>query len=185
MIVKEVLAESVHQEGEFVSNVFLREKKGKKKFRMILNLSHLNEFTERTHFKMDTLLSTLALIVKDCLLISMDFEDAYYAVSIFPPHRKYLKFIFEGQLYEYTCLPNGLADAPRFYTKLVKTALTCLRQRQNITISGYLDDQIQVCYDSMGEALRQGVISVEFFQNLGFTINVDKSVLIPSTRLEH
>ena len=38
---------------------------------------------------MDTLLSTLALIVKDCLIMSMDFEDAYYAVSIFPPHRKF------------------------------------------------------------------------------------------------
>ena len=73
----------------------------------------------------------------------------------------------------------------RFYTKLVKTALTCLRQRQNITISGYLDDQIQVCYDSMKEALLQGANSAEFFQNLGFTINVNKSVLIPTTRLEH
>ncbi len=113
LLQKKVIAKSVHQEGEFISNIFLREKRDKNKFRMILNLSHLNKFTETQHYKMETLLSTLALIVPGALLLSMDFQDAYYSVSIFPPHRKYLKFTFEGQLYEFTVLPMGLADAPR------------------------------------------------------------------------
>ena len=145
---------------------------------MILNLSHLNEFTEKVHFKMDTLMNTLALIVPDSWLLSMDFQDAYYSVSIFPPQRKYLKFSFEGKLYEYTVLPNRLADAPRFFTKLVKIALTFLRENEDLTISGYLDDEIQVIYDSAGEALRQGWIAADLFQRLGIHNQCEKECFV-------
>ncbi len=182
---KRVVVESEHQEGEFVSNIFLREKKEKGKFRMILNLSHLNKFTETQHFKMDTLLTTLALLTPDALMISVDFSDAYYSVSMFPPHRKYLKFTFQGKLYEFTCLPMGLSDAPRVFTKLMKVALSFLREKEGITISGYLDDQLQVTYDGYKEALRQTKIVTDLFQELGFTINVKKSVLTPTKQIEH
>ena len=53
------------EEGDYVNNIFLREKKntdnGKKKYRMILNLKHLNTHVEYVHFKMDSLESCLNL----------------------------------------------------------------------------------------------------------------------------
>ena len=42
----------------------------------------------------------------------LDLKDAYYSVPINPQHRKYLRFEFK----EFTCLPNGLASAPRVFT---------------------------------------------------------------------
>ena len=94
-------------------------------------------------------------------------------------------FFFEGKLYKYTCLPNGLSSAPRFFTKIMKVALTHLREKAGVTISGYLDDNILVNYVNEVDAREKGVISAELFQNLGFTINVPKSVISPTITIEH
>ena len=40
-----------HVPGEFVSNIFLREKREKVKYRMILNLKHLNKYVDKIHFR--------------------------------------------------------------------------------------------------------------------------------------
>ena len=182
---KKVLVPVEHMAGEFISNNFLREKKDQGKYRMILNLKHLNTFTEKKHFKMDTLMTTLSLVRPNCTFLSFDFTDAYYACSIFPPHRKYLWFTFDGTLYEYTTLPNGLSTAPRFFTKIMKVALAHLREKATITVSGYLDDNILVNYRTPEAALNNGIFAAELFQRLGFTINIDKSVISPTTTIEH
>ena len=185
LLQKRVLVKAVHVPGEFVSNVFLVEKQEKEQFRMILNLKHLNKFVEKKHFKMDTLLTTLALVVPGCRFMSFDFSDAYYSCSVFQPHRKYLRFKFEGTLYEYTCLPNGLSSAPRFFTKIMKVALSYLREKWGITISGYLDDNILVHYKELLHACEDGRHAAELFQRLGFTINIPKSVVSPATTIIH
>ena len=115
LITKRVLVMAQHTEGEFISNVILREKRDKGQYRMILNLKHLNKFMEKEHFKMETLRTTLTLVTPDCTFLSFDVSDAYYSYKVFKPHRKYLRLMFEGILYEFTCLPNGLSSAPRFF----------------------------------------------------------------------
>ena len=134
---------------------------------------------------METLLSTLALVTPGCTFMSFDFSDAYYACSIFPPHRKYFCFTFEGNLYEFTCLPNGLSCGPWIFTKLMKVALTHLREHHGITISGYLDDNIIIDYENAANAKAQGSIAANLFQELGFTINVKKSVIHPTPIIVH
>ena len=70
--------------------------------------------------------------------MSFDCQDAYYSCWVFPPQRKYLRFMFENQLYEFTALPNGLSSAPRFFTKIMKIALAHFGKAGEVTISGYL-----------------------------------------------
>ena len=178
---KEVLVEATHVAEEYISNIFLREKREPGKYRMILNLKHLNKFVDKKHFKMDTLQTTLALVTPGCTFMSFDFSDAYYSCSVFPPHRKYLRFMFEGQLYEFTCLPNGLSTAPRFFTKIMKVALAHLHEKGEVTISGYLDDNIPVNYGSTELAIKKGILSADTLQELGFTINIPKSVITAVT----
>ena len=72
-------------------------------------------------------------------MASIDLRDAYYTVAIHSDHQKYLKFVANGVLYQYTCLPNGLASAPRIFTKLMKPVYSTLRSMGQI-ISGYIDD---------------------------------------------
>ena len=53
--------------------------------------------------------------------LSVDLQDAYWhSVPINEKCPKYLKFSWQGELFQFTCLPNGLASAPRLFTKLLK-----------------------------------------------------------------
>ena len=54
----------------------------------------------------------------------------------------------------------------------MKIALAHLRQVRNVTISGYLDDNIIINYGDATLALKRGAFTAELLQNLGFTINV-------------
>ena len=55
--------------------------------------------------------------------ISLDLKDAYFQIQINPLHRPFLRFAFEGQVYQYTVLPFGLSLAPRTFTKCMDAAL--------------------------------------------------------------
>ena len=110
-----VITPSKHEEGEFISGIFTRQKSDGT-YRMILNLKEFNKNVDYKKFKMETLKSALNLVTKNCWMASIDLVSAYYCVPIAREHRKYLKFLWQGQLYEYTYYSNGLAQCPkRFY----------------------------------------------------------------------
>ena len=116
-----VIETTTHCEGEYISNIFIRPKKDGS-YRLILNLKNLNQFVQYHHFKMENLKSAITLMSPNCYMASIDLKDAYYSVSIDTNHRKYLRFIWKNQLFQFTCLPNGLSSAPRIFTKLMKPA---------------------------------------------------------------
>ena len=65
-------------------------------------------------------------------MASLDLKDAYYSVSVNHSDRKYLRFVWQGVLYQFTCLPNGLSSCPRTFTKLLKPPLTALHKLGHI-----------------------------------------------------
>ena len=134
----EVIIESEHQKGQFLSPIFVRHKSDGS-FRLILNLKRLNEVTQYTHFKMETLSSILRLVTPMSYMAKIDIKDAYYSVPIKIEDQKLLKFIFDGILYQFTSLPNGYTEGPRKFTKLLKPPLASLRMSQ-VTLAAYLDD---------------------------------------------
>jgi hypothetical protein len=48
-------------------------------------------------------------------MVSVDLRHAYYSVNMAAEHQKILRFMWDNKIYQYTCLPNGLACAPRFF----------------------------------------------------------------------
>ena len=72
-------------------------------------------------------------------MASIDLKDAYYmyTVAIFHAHQKYLEFIFNGTLYQYTCMANGLSRAPRVFTKLLKPVFAMLHNLGYLSL-GYM-----------------------------------------------
>ena len=79
---------------------------------------------------------------------SIDLKDAYFSISIHRDHQKYLKFYLKNTLYQFNCLLQGLACAPRLFTKLIKPVFASLRERGHVS-SGYLDDSRLVGYHIM------------------------------------
>lgn len=92
---------------QFLSNVFLVPKHDGG-HRLILNLKYLNEFVEKHHFKMETLKTALNLVKPNAFFGSLDLRQAYYSLPIHKDSRKFLRFIWDGVIYEYSSLPNGL-----------------------------------------------------------------------------
>ena len=177
LLKKGVVEVATHSEGEFISTIFLRPKKTGG-YRMILNLTELNKFIVYKHFKMERLESACRLMTKNCFMASIDLKDAYYSVNICNEHRKYLRFIWRGQLFQFTACPNGLASAPRLFTKLLKPAYSHLRSQGLVSVA-YIDD----CYLqglSYEDCLANVEITKQFFSDLGFIVHNEKSVFIPS-----
>ena len=89
--------------------------------RLILTLKNLNEKVKKHYFKMQTYTSALTLVTtKGCYMASIDWKDAYYSVPKLEEYQQYLKFQWKGNLFQCTCLLNGLSSAPRIFTKLTK-----------------------------------------------------------------
>ena len=177
LLSKEVLRESHSETGEFVSTIFLRPKNDGS-FRMILNLKQFNESVEYHHFKMDTLETVTRMMKPGCFMASVDLKDAYYTVPIHSDHQKYLKFMFNGTLYQYTCLPNGLSSAPRIFTKLLKPVYSTLHNKGHLS-SGYIDDSY-LQGDTVEECQQNITETASLFSRLEFHIHPTKSVLIPT-----
>jgi len=182
LLQKGVIQESFHDEGEFISPIFICPKKNGR-YRFILNLKNLNKYVSYKHFKMDTIISCLHLIRPGCYMASLDLTDAYYSVSMSPDAQKYLKFLFQGQLYKFITMPNGLSSSPRIFTKLLKPVYSKLRSSGYIS-SGYLDDSFLVGY-SYPECQENVQTTVKLFETLGFTISKDKSSMEPTHIIEH
>ena len=177
LLKKGVIVRSEPEAGEFLSNIFLGKKKDGKSYRVILNLKSLNEFIEYKHLKMETVHTAIRLIRKGCLIASVDLKDAYYTVPVDKSSQKYLKFEFEGVLYQFVALPNGLASAPRVFTKLLKPVYSKVRKAGHVS-TGFID------YSLLIEMTDGGTIGI-YWQQLRYfrvwdLLYPDKSVLYPT-----
>ena len=134
----EVIEKSIHEEDEVISPVFMIPK-ADGSYRMILNLKDFNENVEYEHFKMENLQSDTRMMTQKCYMASVDLRHAYHSVSLDEECRKFLKFSWRDQLFQFTCFPNGLASCPRYFTKLMKPVYASLRQ-QGLLSAVYIDD---------------------------------------------
>ena len=178
---KHVIIPSKHEKDEFVSTIFLTPKKDGS-FRLILNLKKFNHFVRYQHFKMESLKQVIQMMKPGCFMASLDIRDAYYTVPIHSTHQKYLKFSFNGQLFQFTCMPNGLACAPRLFTKLLKPVYGSLREQALLSV-GYIDDSY-LQGDTQTDCQHNVDTTSQLFAKLGFWLHEDKSVFTPTQQLE-
>ena len=177
---KNVLEITQDSEDQIISNIFFRPKKDGN-FRMILDLTWVNKHIEYQHFKMCSLNTAKHMLRSDCWMGSVDLQDAYYSVSIHPDYRKYLRFRWNGVLYQYRAMPNGLSCAPLFFTKILNPVFAYLRSMGHETFQ-YIDDSFVVSdtYEKCSHSLN---IFCKTVEKLGFVVHKDKSKLIPDKQL--
>ena len=107
-----------------------------------------------------------------------DIRDAYLHVPMHQAVRKYLRFVVNKKVYQFTCLPFGLATSPREFTKLLRPVVSLLRQ-QGVKLHVYLDDWL-IRADTPEEAQLHSQTTIKVLQFLGWIINFEKSDLTPS-----
>ena len=176
-----IIEEVKFSENQFLSNVFTVPKKDGE-YRMILNLKDLNEKIVYHHFKMDTFEIALKLIKPSSYMASIDIRHAYYSVPIAVEHRKFLRFQWKDKIFQYTCLPNGIACAPRYFTKLLKPIYATLRKLGHIN-AGYIDDSLLIG-DDKAECKRNVTDTQDLFEKVGFIVHQKKSIFEPVQKLQ-
>merc|ERR1712074_242830 len=87
-------------------------------WRPVLDLSVLNLYLQRCHFKMETARSVRDAIRPEDWAVSLDLKDAYFHILSHASDRKFLRFSWRGQVYQFIALPFGLAPAPWLFTKV-------------------------------------------------------------------
>ena len=180
LLKKGVIKPSAHEPGEFISPIFLRAKSDGT-HRVILNLKEFNQHVEYHHFKMDTLETAINMMKPGCFMASIDLKDAYYSVPICIAHQKYLKFVFNTKLYQFTCMPNGLSSAPRIFTKLLKPVYETLHNMGYLNL-GYIDDSY-LQGDTHSECCENVENTASLLRKLQFHLHPTKSVTNPTQKL--
>lgn len=117
------------------------------------------------------------LVSHHSVMATVDLKEAYFVINIHKDYRKYLRFRFNGILYEFTCLPFGLCSAPFVFTKRMKPLLSFLR-REGHQLVAYLDDVWCVACDYLSCSNTVSVL-INNLEKLGFVINYEKSCTIP------
>ncbi|XP_013393681.1 uncharacterized protein LOC106161315 isoform X1 [Lingula anatina] len=131
---------------------------------------------------METFEKTLPLITKNVKMGSVDIRHAYYSIKLADEQQKFFRFQWRDKIYQYTCLPNGVSEGPRLFTKLLKPVFGKLRSLGYVS-SGYIDDSLIIGCDDL-ECTENLNATVTLLSKLGFIINEDKSVLRPTSKLK-
>ena len=147
-------------------------------WRPVLDLSSLNTFLVYKHFKMETASSIREAVRPGDWAISLDLRDAYFHILIHETDRKFLRFSWRGEVYQFRALPFGLAPAPWLFTRVTKE-LCLVARRQGIRLHVYLDDWLLLA-QTEARCLGHSEFVLNLCSNLGFILNDEKSDLIPS-----
>lgn len=180
LIEKGAIKKVDHMAGQFISNIFLVPKKDGS-LRPVINLKNLNLFVEYQHFKQERLSFALDLIERNDYLTSIDLTDAYFSISIHENFKKFLRFTWKENLYEFQVLCFGLASAPRVFTKVLKPVYAFFR-KIGIKCIYYIDDSLTMNKD-FNVCLNNSNLMTKKLDDLGFQVNLKKSVLIPTKRI--
>ena len=122
------------------------------------------------------------LLRMDDWMVRVDLKDAYFTIPIHSNHQPYLRFMVGQKHYQFTCLPFGLSCAPWTFTKVMKPVAIFLCS-MGVLMIVYIEDKLL-----MGDSLSQVESHLEalifILMNLGFIINVPKSVTTPTQIIE-
>lgn len=111
---------------------------------------------------------------------SIDLTDAYFHLLIRQSFRKWLRFVWEENIYQFRALPFGLSLSPWVFTKVVRELLAVVHSNE-VRMRAYLDDWA-VLAASHAQAARDTELVLSLARELGFNVNLLKSELEPSQR---
>ena len=118
-------------------------------------------------------------------MASIDLRDAYYTIPVHLEYRKYFTCLLGRHYFEFTCLPNGYAQAPLIFTKILKLPFAYLRKLGHPSVvyidASYLQgNTASDCADNIFHTVHL----LHLLQSLGFTIHPKKSIMTPTQHIE-
>lgn len=165
----------------FISPLFIVTKNNGKN-RVIFNLKALNQFMKTRHFHLFHHQQMPNFLQEKDWMTKLDINQAYYHLPITQSQRCFLRISYQGRLLQMTCLPFGLAVAPRMFASVTNWTAEVLRSK-GLRLVVYFDDYLIV--HQCPKILKTHVqIAIEFLNSLGWNINIEKSILTPTRSIQ-
>jgi len=162
----------------FVSSTLMVVKKATTEKRVCWNGVAVNKFIPTMHFKMESIATLRQMMLPGDFACTLDFKSAYWSILVREDLRRLLNFEWNGEFWRWRSLCFGLSLSPRIFTKIIKPAITKLREA-GIRICVYLDDMV-ILGRSAAEAQAALVTALDMFKRLGLHMSQNKCMFIPS-----
>ena len=152
-------------------------------WRPVIDLSILNLFVDVSHFRMETIQSVLLSVRQDDWMSSIDLKEAYLQVPVHPDSRRFLRFVAQGQVYQFSSLCFGLSTAPQVFSGAM-APVSAILHSWGIRMRRYLDDWL-VQSSSRESLFRDLQVVLNLCRELGVVVNPAKSHLVPSQVVQY
>ena len=160
----------------FYSNLFLMSKKDGG-LRPVINLSGLNLYIQKKTFRIASLKDVSQTLRKGDWAVTIDLKDAYLHVPIASEHRRFLRFWWRGNKFQFRRHLFGLSSAPQTFTRLTWPLVTLCRAN-GVRVIVYLDDFL-VLVRNKAELTRHTAFVLVILRRAGFQRNPKKCHLEP------
>ena len=108
-------------------------------WRLDFDLSTLNIFVDVSHFRMETIQSVLLSVRQGDWMASIDLKEAYLQVPVHLDSRRFLWFVAQGRVYQFSALCFGLSTALQAFSR-VMAPVSAILHSWGIRMRRYLDD---------------------------------------------
>ena len=174
-----------HVDGEYISSYFAVPKPNRPDcYRPILNLKFFNENVKKYKFKMESLSSIREWIQPNSYCIGLDLKDAFLYIPFHKDSKKFLRFLWLGELLEWQVLVFGLTCSPRVLTQVIKPIIAFIRLTFAILVCIYLDDMLLQAQSPETCFLHAEILCLVFMA-CGWSFKWSKCSLIPSQEFHH
>lgn len=154
--------------------------------RLCINLMYLNNWIKDIPFSLDTLKNVPRAVRENAYFTSIDDKSGFDNVMLSEDSRGLVGFQWGGFYFIFKTLPFGFKLSSYIYHTLNLQATSYIRRKFLIPVHLYIDDRLVEEVRKPGlkagvsSALLANYIVCEVITRLGYCINLDKTVFIPS-----
>jgi ribonuclease HI len=150
----ERVPESERAGSRYLSPCFLvpkPTKDGKLNWRLVVDLRRLNGYCRQFKCRFESLKLLGRMARKEDYLVSFDVSDAFYHVPIKEEHRKYFRFLIDGEIMQLNTLPMGWTNSPFYLTKIFRTLVKAIRSGDDKMVTGEVKQESRAQEGPRGE----------------------------------
>jgi ribonuclease HI len=145
--------------------------------RFVMDLSPLTPYYRVPHITLYSAARILFTLQPWNRLFKIDLTSGFYQIQIREQHWRHYGIFYRGQKFAFTRLPMGHPLTPYILQRISLAVAKFLNQHYDISMNSYLDDWL--LFSPQPPAAR----ICRTIEQLGFTINYAKSVIVPTHRL--
>jgi hypothetical protein len=172
-----VLKQTPYEELIYINPAHLVPK-ANGKMRLVTDMRVVNSYMRKIHFKMENTITVEELMKENDFAITCDLKYAYNHIPVHKSLHYLLGIGWKDKCYRFMGMPFGLRDAPRVFSLITRKVEREIREMWGVRVVIYLDD-IKVLHHNEKDLERIGREIADYLQYLGWTVNLEKSHLIP------